>query len=246
MKKYIVFVLLLTIIIPSVAFASWWNPFTWKIFHKTQIVPQVQIETQKTSDEKINDLQKEIDSLKKQQTTPTSTSTTPVVKKEVKKIIPIVANPVITKPEITQPQVQTQITSPVEKNYSSEAKLRVKTLIGMENSFKTWLQDTSDQFRSAVLTLSGYSSGGLAGEIKEATIKLANAEISVISSLIIKSNTNIAKLERVQDIINNNSFTSEATFNIILNPENYEKEIETVKQDINKSLNSVLNSLQIH
>jgi hypothetical protein len=50
MKKYISVLFLLTFIIPSIAFASWWNPFTWKIFQKEQ-VSQVQVE--KTLEEKI-------------------------------------------------------------------------------------------------------------------------------------------------------------------------------------------------
>ncbi len=34
MKKYIVVLLLIVFITPSIALASWWNPFTWKIFNK--------------------------------------------------------------------------------------------------------------------------------------------------------------------------------------------------------------------
>ena len=42
MKKYFLVLSLIVVIIPSVAFASWWNPFSWSIFHgnntKTQII----------------------------------------------------------------------------------------------------------------------------------------------------------------------------------------------------------------
>lgn len=90
-------------IIPSIAMASWWNPFSWKVFHKKEIVPQVQaINTESinnttteqinNSTEEIKKLQKQIDDLKKQQPVSASTVTAPTVKKEVKKIIPIVGN----------------------------------------------------------------------------------------------------------------------------------------------------------
>jgi len=41
MKKYILTLLLIAFIIPSVAMASWWNPFSWKIFHKASN-PQIE------------------------------------------------------------------------------------------------------------------------------------------------------------------------------------------------------------
>ena len=42
MKKHLLIVAILSII-PSVAFASWWNPLTWNIFSPHQPSPQVQI-----------------------------------------------------------------------------------------------------------------------------------------------------------------------------------------------------------
>jgi hypothetical protein len=82
MKKYFSILFLIAFIVPSVAFASWWNPFSWKIFQKKEIVPQVQVET-KTSDEKITELQKQIEDLKKQQPTSSTTTNTPVVENKV-------------------------------------------------------------------------------------------------------------------------------------------------------------------
>lgn len=64
-------------IIPSVAFASWWNPFSWKIFQKKEPTQQVQVEIQKTPEEKISELQKQLDELKKQQTDSTSSKINP-------------------------------------------------------------------------------------------------------------------------------------------------------------------------
>lgn len=79
MKKYLLVILLLVFIIPSVASASWWNPFSWKIFHKKEPAPQVQVETQKTSEEKIKDLEKELNDLKNEKSDSTSIKKTPVV-----------------------------------------------------------------------------------------------------------------------------------------------------------------------
>ena len=87
MKKYLSILFLIAFIVPSIVFASWWNPFSWFnnwTFHKTEIAPQVQVDT-KTPEEKINELQKQLDELKNQQLDSTST-TTPVL--EDKKIVP--------------------------------------------------------------------------------------------------------------------------------------------------------------
>jgi len=92
MKKYIIFSLLIILVIPSVALASWWNPLSWFngwSFHKELPAPQVQIETQKTSDIKIDELQKQLDDLKKQQTE----SDAKTVKKDIEKV----AVPIVTK-----------------------------------------------------------------------------------------------------------------------------------------------------
>jgi len=93
MKKYFAVLFLIAFIVPSVASASWWNPFSWKIFQKKEVAPQVQVETQKTSEEKISELQKQLDDLKKEQ--PDSKPST--FKKEVKKDTPVVDNSAIIK-----------------------------------------------------------------------------------------------------------------------------------------------------
>lgn len=41
MKKYIIISLLTILVAPSVALASWWNPFTWSIFHRADTKTQV-------------------------------------------------------------------------------------------------------------------------------------------------------------------------------------------------------------
>lgn len=95
MKKYLPVLLLVILIVPSVALASWWNPFTWKIFQKKEVIPSAQIEVQKTSEEKIGELQKQIDDLKVRQPSPT-TPKTPVVKNPAKPIFSGTTTPVVT------------------------------------------------------------------------------------------------------------------------------------------------------
>ena len=54
-------------ITPSIALASWWNPFSWKVFSffkKKQELKQEQVIEEKTSEEKIEELQKQLDELK--------------------------------------------------------------------------------------------------------------------------------------------------------------------------------------
>lgn len=41
MKKYLTILFLIVFITPSIAYASWWNPFSWKVFNKS---PEVKIE----------------------------------------------------------------------------------------------------------------------------------------------------------------------------------------------------------
>lgn len=41
MKKYFYTLLLIALITPSIAFASWWNPFSWGIFHRTDTKTEV-------------------------------------------------------------------------------------------------------------------------------------------------------------------------------------------------------------
>jgi hypothetical protein len=66
MKKYFSTLVLVFLFMPLVASASWWNPFSWSIFSRKEPTPKVQVETQKNSEEKINELQKQLDELKKE------------------------------------------------------------------------------------------------------------------------------------------------------------------------------------
>jgi hypothetical protein len=106
-SQLILVIFFISFIIPSLAFASWWNPFTWKFFHKKEPVPQIQVETQKTSEEKIAELQKLVDDLKKQQTN-SATATTPIVEKKIvpKVVVPVSVKPTPTPVKISTPSIQ--------------------------------------------------------------------------------------------------------------------------------------------
>jgi len=68
MKKYLIYLLLVTVLFPSVALASWWNPLSWFnnwSFSKND--KTVLLEQQKSAEEKINELQKELNDLKNKQ-----------------------------------------------------------------------------------------------------------------------------------------------------------------------------------
>ena len=97
MKKYLLALSLIIFVAPSIALASWWNPFSWSIFHKKETVPQIQVETQKTSEEKISELQKQLYDLKKEKLSSDLTATPKP--KEVKKSTAVI-NTTITKETI--------------------------------------------------------------------------------------------------------------------------------------------------
>lgn len=82
MKKFILVLFLLIMIIPSIALASWWNPFSWKIFHKKEIVvPTLTIQPTSVNTEEIQQLKKEIEELKNQVSPTKEASITPTIKK---------------------------------------------------------------------------------------------------------------------------------------------------------------------
>lgn len=92
--------------IPSIASAAWWNPFSWNIF-KGDTVPEVQVITPVSDDtaQKIQELQKQIDELKK-------VRIVPVIIPEPKTIVtPVVVPPVVPvpKPTVQEPMAPTII-----------------------------------------------------------------------------------------------------------------------------------------
>ena len=94
MKKYLAVLFLIVFIAPSIALASWWNPFSWNIFHKKEVSTPIQttnIETVKTPEVKIAEQQKQV-------TAPTIT--TIQKNKETKKVVPVVDNSAIVKAQV--------------------------------------------------------------------------------------------------------------------------------------------------
>lgn len=76
----------MVLIIPSVAFASWWNPISWFnnwTFNKQEVIPQKQEGVEKNPEEKINELQKQLDELKSQQLIPSSSEPITEIKKNI-------------------------------------------------------------------------------------------------------------------------------------------------------------------
>lgn len=92
-NKISTLVLLFVILIPQVASASWWNPFSWKIFHRVDTKTQ-------TLENRIQELENKL------QTTPapkesTTKTTSPTKASDGEKTTPViektVASPVVTK-----------------------------------------------------------------------------------------------------------------------------------------------------
>lgn len=78
MRKYLLFLLLVIFVIPSVAFASWWNPFSW--FKKQSIQPPVvQVSVPIPVADKKNEKEKVIPKKEKKDILPTSKQILPTI-----------------------------------------------------------------------------------------------------------------------------------------------------------------------
>ena len=66
MKKYILVSFLVVLVLPSLALASWWNPFSWGIFNKKTQTPVVAPIVSNGSSDEIQKLKQQIEDLKKQ------------------------------------------------------------------------------------------------------------------------------------------------------------------------------------
>ncbi len=122
MKKYLPVFILSTLIIPSVAFASWWNPFTWSIFSSYQSNSQGQTISTTTLPNQIP-----ADNLMTTATTTISvatttevivaTTSTPKINVPVKKVTKKVIPPAVTSSPVLQ--VQTSVVSNSSDNGSA-------------------------------------------------------------------------------------------------------------------------------
>ena len=100
MKKYILVLLLVVFIIPSVVFASWWNPFSW--FQKTEPVAQPVATVQPVVPTPVKNSQISSDQTI-QKNVPPSAKKNPVVKKMADIIITVPTQQIQAEPQPTQP-----------------------------------------------------------------------------------------------------------------------------------------------
>ena len=102
MKKYILIVAALSIV-PSIAFASWWNPLTWNIFSSHQPNPPVQVISTTTPLNQTftdNSTTTATTTISVATTTEVivATTSTPKINVPVKKVIPSINTPSPTTP----------------------------------------------------------------------------------------------------------------------------------------------------
>lgn len=131
-------------------------------------------------------------------------------------------------------------------NYYSDTTTRVRRLIALNESFKDWLQDTSDELRDARKTLLGFPGGGLVGELRGATLDLLDGELSVVSGMSSFTNEQIATLEGILATLEANptEFVDKATFEMIRTPESEEADINSSKKKINATVESINDGIQ--
>src|SRR3990167_1320893 len=68
-NKTLILILVITLIVPQVVSAAWWNPFSWRIFTKifTPKTEIIQVATSTDSNAEIERLRAEVEELKKQE-----------------------------------------------------------------------------------------------------------------------------------------------------------------------------------
>src|SRR3989344_2683167 len=147
---------------------------------------------------------------------------------------------------IPAPAPQTP-TTPVGKNYYYDSISRINSILAINKSFKNWLQDTSNQFRTAVNTLAGIPGGGLYGDLRDSSINFANANITVISGMLTNTEQWISYWEGLLNAFNShpNDFISQSAFDALQakqSPTTLENELSTIKTKINADLSKVLSS----
>ena len=148
MKKYLLVLLLIVFIIPSIAFASWWNPFSW-FKNKTTTVPQANFVTQLTnstatpkddSKAQIEALQKQITDLKNQKSNPSP----------IKNVSPK-TDTIITTPKFISVVPTVYATSPVDlqkicTDLKTEASLfdtKYTEIIALDDSIETLINQAN-------------------------------------------------------------------------------------------------------
>jgi len=311
LKKFLLICLTISIVcfaLPQVAFASWWNPFSWNVWNNISSMFIKKETTNKTNqniptiEETSNDTEKIklTENEPKEKYLPSLTcvpewkcetwsdcknslqtrdcvdanscgaiTDKPTVAQSC--VIPCTSNwqcgdwgncvnssqtrictdlnncgTTSEKPAISQScTVSDKTTTTIGENYYNKFLSRVRTLLAIHKSFKGWAQDTSDQFRSAVNTLSIYG-GGLYGKLRDSTIKFANNEILIISSLVSSNEEWISYYEGMLKNAENyqgEKILDKDSFDSLKDPVDVQADMDSVKNDTNNDLESVLSSI---
>lgn len=148
MKKYIIFIVLVLVLLPQLAFASWWNPFSWSWFKTT--TPVVLFQPQENlpvpQDVSINEIP-----TPPAKVVPKKAPPAPVIKKEPVVQVPVYVPPLapVVVPPVPQPipQPQQLYYPPVADNSAaiSALKKRLQLDQGYINSINEKIQDYQDQ-----------------------------------------------------------------------------------------------------
>lgn len=309
MKKYYKFFIILLIvsfIIPQIALASWWNPFSWNIWNNIFGIshkPQTAITVSTNNPVILENTPTKTDTKQesKDQTPSPATTCSPNWKCETWSLCKnslqtracvdanscgiltgkpsiaqsctiscnpnwqcdnwgVCSNSIQTrtcvdsndcgnnngKPVLTQSCTMPQTAIiPTVKNYYYDSLSRASSLLAINRSFKAWLQDTSDQFRSAINTSMVIQGGGSFGELRDLSIGMANANVSALSALLSKTEQDISFWEELRNAINANpeEIVEQSTFNKIDSPEALEADFNSVKTSTNKDLRQVQSAI---
>lgn len=154
MKKFITIILLVVIIYPSFALASWWNPFSWKIFSKKKETATTNpikngdnlANIQNDSSEEIQKLKQQIEDLKKQKIIDSTD-----VKKSVKNI---------DNTEILKKQVQAELDKAIKEKEANDALIS-KQKTQEENKSSIVTNNPQRKFASGKLDLTAYNELGV-------------------------------------------------------------------------------------
>ena len=114
----------------------------------------------------------------------------------------------------------------------------INSLISLNKSFTTWLQDKKSQFNSAVNVLITIKGGGIIAELRDICIVRANANISVIDKFLSHHEKETSFWEKFYNtlIANPGEFVKESMFNDLDSPKNLEEDFNLTKNYIHSEL----------
>ncbi len=158
-KKYLLVLFFAVVFLPAVASASWWNPFSWKVFNKA---PQ-------TSE--IEKLRSEVEELKKKTATPTSPS--------VKKTITPTIKPVVSAKELKKQnpqQYKTLVTENKTQLLEASKTLSNKSIIARIKPSVVYIETTTGSGSGIIISSDGYvlTNAHVVNGKSSATIKLTD------------------------------------------------------------------------